>query len=197
MNFWNRCFQGTRQNTHLANIYSSPCAPLLFTPVHNRTALCPVPLYDPSTMTPACCCRGQARCEHSGWEGRAAAARGGRRNTRPFLVRGVPPRAAAQSVPWGTPVESGRTHHSPPPSSLCHSSRRPGGKVRSVYWASLILWSEATRDGTALQGHCYWAWWLNPVGVHIVSSLTLCFLPAKRQWNCSCRNNMGPISSTN
>lgn len=104
------------------NLSTSPNSTLVFTPVHNQTVLCPVPPYGPSTMKPACCCRGLTRCGHSERGERGAAARGGPRNTGPFPARGAPPWAAAPSGPWGTRVEQERTDHSPRPSSLYRSS---------------------------------------------------------------------------
>lgn len=179
------------------------CSPLIFTPVHNQTVLCPVPPYGPSTMMPACCCRDLTRYEHSEPPERAAAARGGQRNTGLFLVRGVLPRAAAPSVPWGTRAKQERRDHSLQPSSLCRSSWKRGNvlKLESVCCVNFISQSEAMGDGMDLQGHlCYWVWFLNPEGDHILKSgrcQPRCFPLTTGQRNCSCRNNMRQITSAN
>lgn len=94
---------------------------LYFTPTHSQTVLCPDPPCDPSTMTPACCCRGPARFGRSGQAEREAAAPGVRWNTGPFPARSVPPWAAAPSVPWRTRTAIERRGHNLQPSNLCRS----------------------------------------------------------------------------
>lgn len=94
---------------------------LFFTPTRNQTVLCRGPPCDPSTMTPACCCRGPAGCGRSGRAEREAAAPGVRWNTGPFPAPNAPPWAAAPSGPWGTPAELERRGHNLPPSNSCRS----------------------------------------------------------------------------
>lgn len=161
---------------HLKRTFThpSPCPPiiLVFTPMHNQTALCPAPPYGPSMMMPACCCRDLTRYGCSEQRERAAAVPGGQRNTGPFHARVALPWAAAPLGPWGTRAEQGRRAHSPQPSSWSHSSWKWGNvKVEIVDFWSCILQSEALRNGMALQGHvCYWVWRLKPDGDHIVKS---------------------------
>lgn len=99
-------------------------SPLIFTPAHNQTVLCPARPCGPSMMMLACCCTGLTRSGRSEQGERAAAARGGRRSTGPFPARGAPSWAAAPSGPWGTRAEQARRDHSPRPSSLRRSSWR-------------------------------------------------------------------------
>lgn len=110
---------------------------LLFTPKHNQTALCPALPYDQSMMTLACCCRGPTRSWHSGQQERAAAAPGGQQSTGRFPAQDAPPWAAAPLDLWGTRAEQGRTAHSPPPSSLCHSCWKKSCCLDG--WKSLVL----------------------------------------------------------
>lgn len=158
-NFGNRSFeQGTEQTSSIKSPSKEPLhiskfiplsisrSPLIFTPAHNQTVLCPAPPYGPSTRMPACCCTGLIRYGCSGQPERAAAARGGQRNTGPFPARGALPWAAALLGPWGTRAEQERRLHSPQPSSLCHSSWKWGNvlKVEIVYCVDFI--SEEMRN---------------------------------------------------
>lgn len=130
-------------------------SPLIFTPVHNQTVLCPDPPYGLSTMMLACCCRGPIIYGRSEPGGRAAAARGGRRNTGPLPARDAPPWAAAPSGPWGTQVAQERRDHSPQTSSLSHSFWERGNVQEDeiIHCIRFIFQSEALRTGMALQGH--------------------------------------------
>lgn len=91
------------------------------TPTRNQTVLCPDPPCDPSTRTPACCCKGPARSGCNGWAGRAAAAPEARWNTGRFPAQSAPPWAAALSAPWEIRTALERRGHSLQPSNLCRS----------------------------------------------------------------------------
>lgn len=116
---WNRCPHSKGPEMEYSHIFR--CGTFCFTLVHNQTVLCPVLPYGPSTRKLACCCRGLTRFECSGRGERAAAARGGPRNTVLFLALGARPSAAALLGPWGTQAWLVTRAHSQQPSSWCHS----------------------------------------------------------------------------
>lgn len=129
---------------------SSPALRRFFRPAHNQTVLCPVPPYGLSMMMLACYCRDLTRSERSGPAGRAGAAQAGQRSRGPFPVRGVPPRAAAPSAPWGTRVRQERTDHSPRPSNLSRSLWKRVGMLWSGRKRLLCEFYPAVR--------CYGGW---------------------------------------
>lgn len=115
---------------------------LFFTPTRNQTVLCPDPPCDPSTTTPACCCKGPTRSGRSGWAERGAAAPEVRWNTGPFPAQSAPPWAAALWGLWETRAELERRGHSLQPSNLCRSCWN---------YFEAPSYSEATRHGSGFQ----------------------------------------------